>query len=91
MLKQFLLKKKRLTKFLDEKKEMYSMLVVAFLCDKILHLIIAILCGYCFGYFLFDKFRKKSQKEEIEDFFFFAYSQKYGQQRRRRRKFSFSV
>ena len=47
------------------------MLVVAFLCDKILHLIIAFLCGYCFGYFLFDKFRKKSQKEEIEDFFFF--------------------
>ena len=46
------------------------MLVVAFLCDKILHLIIAFLCEYCFGYFLFDKFRKKSQKEEIEDFFF---------------------
>ena len=46
------------------------MLVVASLCDKILHLIIAFLCGYCFGYFLFDKFRKKSQKEEIEDFFF---------------------
>ena len=45
------------------------MLVVASLCDKILHLIIAILCGYCFGYFPFDKFRKKSQNKEIEDFF----------------------
>ena len=61
----------------------YSILITAFLFDKIFQLLIAFMFSYCFGYFMFEVFKKKSKKEEIEEFFS-AYNGKYGEQGRRR-------
>ena len=40
----------------------YSILITAFLFDKIFQLLIAFMFGYCFGYFMFEVFKKKKSK-----------------------------
>ena len=60
----------------------YLILIIAFFYDKVFQLGITFSFGYCFDYFIFEVLRKKTQKEEIEDFFL-AYNQKYGKQGRR--------
>ena len=41
----------------------------------------AFIFGYCLGYYLFEIFKYKTQKEEINNFFS-SYNKKYGVQHR---------
>ena len=58
----------------------YLILIFCFCYDAIIaikHSILAYIFGYYFGHFLYEIIRKKTEKEEIEEFFS-AYNQKYG-------------
>lgn len=67
--------------FLDDKQNYLLNFNDCFFYDKLFPLILAFICGYCFGYFIFELIRKKTQKEEIK-YFFVAYNQKYGGKQR---------
>ena len=61
----------------------YLILIFCFCCDAIIAItqsILAYIFGYCFGHFIYEIIRKKTEKEKIEEFFS-AYNQKYGKQR----------
>ena len=58
----------------------YLILLTCNCYDAIIQLIITYFFGYCFGYFIYEIIRKKTEKEKIEEFFF-AYNPKYGKQR----------
>ena len=47
----------------------YSILITAFLLDKIFQLLIAFMFGYCFGHFMFEVFKKKVKKKKLKNFF----------------------
>ena len=47
----------------------YSILITAFLFDKIFQLLIAFTFVYCFGYFMFEVFKTKVKKKKLKNFF----------------------
>ena len=58
----------------------YLILLICICYDAIIQLLLAYIFGYCFGHFIYQILRKKTEKEKIEEFFW-AYNQKHGQQR----------
>ena len=58
----------------------YLILIFCICYDAIIQSILAYIFGYCFGHFIYEIIRKKTEKEKIEEFFF-AYNPKYGKQR----------
>ena len=52
-----------------------------FVTQRMLTIIGAFLFGYCFGYYLFEIFQYKNQKDDI-DKFFSSYNEKYGTKHR---------
>ena len=58
----------------------YLFLLICICYDAIIQLLLACIVGYCFGHFIYEILRKKTEKEKIEEFFS-AYNQKYGRQR----------
>ena len=58
----------------------YLILLICICYDAIIQLILAYIFGYCFGHFIYEIIRKKTEKEKIEKCFS-AYNQKYGNQR----------
>ena len=49
-----------------------------FVSQSMFMIVAAFLFGYCFGYYLFEIFKYKNQKDDIIDFFFSSYNKKYG-------------
>ena len=47
----------------------YSILITAFLFDKKFQLLIVFVFGYCFGWFMFEVFKKKVKKKKLKNFF----------------------
>ena len=47
----------------------YSILITAYLFDTIFQLLIAFMFSYCFGYFMFEVFKKKVKKKKLKNFF----------------------
>ena len=60
----------------------YVILVLIFVPEKMFLLIGAFVCGYCFGYYMFEIFKYKNKKEEILELFL-RYNRKHGLQRRK--------
>ena len=60
----------------------YVILILIFVPEKMVLLIGAFVFGYCFGYYMFEIFKYKNQKEEIHEFFL-RYNRKHGLQRRK--------
>ena len=56
-------------------------LSLMFVTQKMFTVIGAFLFGYCFGYYLFEIFKYKNQKYDI-DKFFSSYNKKYGTKHR---------
>ena len=48
-----------------------------FVSQSMFMIVAAFLFGYCFGYYLFEIFKYKNQKDDIVEFFS-SYNKKYG-------------